>query len=154
MSPTCPISSLRIDSNLVRLLSLQIALVTLCLLVSHEPLFAFILLFDFTVRALRMPYLSLFHLNATFFLTKFAVKGRYTDESPKRFALFLGLFVSFLLTVFYFNGLLHTAQFTAMILFICAALETVFDFCIGCRLYYVIQITKEKLRKAKMKIIP
>ena len=142
MSPSCPISTRRVDSNMVRVISFQVSLFTVLLLITQESLFAFILLFDFLMRALRLPKFSLFETVGRFVITGWGVAPKLCDESPKRFALFLGLITSLFLVVFYVAGFTTFATAIALILLFCALLETLFDFCIGCKIYYAIQIAK------------
>ena len=54
----------------------------------------------------------------------------------------MGLFVSFILVVFYLSGLDTLAMSVGIMLLFATLLETVFDFCIGCKLYYKIQLIK------------
>jgi len=140
MSQTCPISTRRVDSNMVRMISFQVALFTVILLITQESSFALILLFDFLMRTLRQPNLSPFHVLGKFILTGWGVAPKLCDESPKRFALYLGLVISLFLVVFYIAGFTAFATAISIILLICALLETLFDFCIGCKIYYAIQI--------------
>ena len=142
MSPSCPISTRRVDSNMVRVISFQVSLFTVLLLITQESLFAFILLFDFLMRALRLPKFSLFETVGRFVIAGWGVAPKLCDESPKRFALFLGLITSLFLVVFYVAGFTTFATAIALILLFCALLETLFDFCIGCKIYYAIQIAK------------
>ena len=99
-----------------------------------------LILFDFFMRAIRQQNLSPFHLVGNFILTGWGVAPKLCDESPKRFALYLGLVTSLLIVVSYFAGLTTFATVVAVILLICALLETLFDFCIGCKIYYAIQV--------------
>ena len=140
MSPTCPISSRRVDSNMVRMISFQVALFTVILLITQESAFALILLFDFLMRTIRQANLSPFHVVGKFILDGWGVAPNLSDESPKRFALYLGLVISLFLVVFYIAGFTAFATAISIILLICALLETLFDFCIGCKIYYAIQI--------------
>ena len=142
MSPSCPISTRRVDSNMVRVISFQVALFTLILLITQESLFAFILLFDFFMRALRQPQFSPFQIIGNFVISGWGIAPKLCDESPKRFALYMGLVTSLFLVVFYASGFTTFATVIAVILLICALLETLFDFCIGCKIYYAIQIVK------------
>jgi len=142
MSPSCPISTRRVDSNMVRVISFQVSLFTVLLLITQESLFAFILLFDFLMRALRLSKFSLFENVGRFVITGWGIAPKLCDESPKRFALFLGLITSLFLVVFYVAGFTTFASVIALILLFCALLETLFDFCIGCKIYYAIQIAK------------
>ena len=140
MSPSCPISTRRVDSNMVRLISFQVALFTVILLITQESAFALVLLFDFLMRTIRQPNLSPFHVVGKFILSGWGVAPKLCDESPKRFALYLGLVISLFLFVFYVAGFTVFATAISIILLICALLETLFDFCIGCKIYYAIQI--------------
>ena len=142
MSPSCPISTRRVDSNMARIISFQVALFTLLLLITQESLFVLVILFDFFMRALRLSNFSPFEIVGNFVLKGWGVAPKLCDESPKRFALFLGLITSLFIVIFYFAGFTILATAIAVILLICALLETLFDFCIGCKLYYAIQIGK------------
>ena len=142
MSPSCPISTRRVDSNMVRIISFQVVLFSLILLIAQESVFALILFFDFFIRAVRKPEFSPFHIVGQFVLTGWGIAPKLCDESPKRFALYLGLVASLFLAVSLLAGFTMIATFITAILLICALLETVFDFCIGCKIYYAIQIGK------------
>ena len=141
-SYSCPISTKRVDANMVRAISFQVALFAVILLFTQESFFALVLLFDFTVRTLRLSKLSPFHLIAQFLLTGWGIAPKLCDESPKRFALYLGLVMTLTLAIVFAAGLTTIATFIAVILLICALLETLFDFCIGCKIYYAIQLIK------------
>ncbi|MFT7880631.1 MAG: DUF4395 domain-containing protein [Sulfurimonas sp.] len=147
MSPSCPISAKRVDANMVRIISFQVALITLALVVTGNAFLALLLLFDFTVRISRRPELSLFHLVAKQMVNRWNITPKLCDESPKRFALGLGFFTSLLLVVLYLTGFYTVASAVALILLFAALLETVFDFCIGCKLYYAIQLIKGMYHK-------
>jgi len=142
MAQVCPISTRRVDSNMVRGISFQVALFTVILLITKESAFAFVLLFDFLMRTLRKPQLSPFHLVSKFVLDGWGIAPKLCDESPKRFALYMGLVTSLFLVVFYAAGFTTFATAITIVLLICALLETLFDFCIGCKIYYAIQIGK------------
>lgn len=142
MAQVCPISARRVDSNMTRAISFQVVFFTIILLVTKESLFALVLLFDFFMRVLRLPNYSPFQIVGNLVLSGCGVTPKLCDESPKRFALYLGLVASLFLVIFYMAGFTTFATFTAVILLICALLETLFDYCIGCQIYYAIQIGK------------
>lgn len=75
------------------------------------------------------------------------MKPRLSNEAPKRFALYLGVIISLLLLFSLFLEFHYFATMITVILFICAGLETLFDFCIGCKLYYALQILKGFFRQ-------
>lgn len=147
MSPTCPISTRRVDVNMLRVISFQVALFTVVLVFTEEIFYALILLFDFFMRTIRKSNLSPFYIVGKLILTSLDVAPKLSDESPKRFALYLGLVVSLLLVVLFAAGLSTFAAVVAVILFVCAFLETLFDFCIGCKIYYAIQLAKALVKR-------
>ena len=142
MSPSCPISNKRIDTNLVRVVSFQVLLFTVLFSVTHSLLFVFVILFDFMMRIFRKEKFSPFYVTATYILKRWNTVPRYSDESPKRFALYLGLLTTVAITVFAVFGFIKVAIFVALILIICTFLEVLFDFCIGCKIYYALQLVK------------
>ncbi|RLA67839.1 MAG: hypothetical protein DRQ78_02065 [Epsilonproteobacteria bacterium] len=142
MSPSCPISTRRIDSNIVRIISFQVAFFTFILLLTQETIFAAILLFDYCMRMLRQLNFSPFYFVGEFVLKGLGIAPKLCDESPKRFALFLGLVISLFLVILFAVGFTFFAMGVAITLFMCALLETAFDFCIGCKIYYALQIIK------------
>jgi hypothetical protein len=142
ISASCPISLRRVDANMVRAISFQVALFAVILLFTQESFFALVLLFDFTVRTLRLSKFSPFHLIAKFILTGWGIAPKLCDESPKRFALYMGLGISLVLAVLFAAGLTTVATFISIILLVCALLETLFDFCIGCKIYYGLQLLR------------
>lgn len=142
IAASCPISTRRVDSNIIRAISFQIALFSIILFVTQEMFFAVVLLFDFIIRTLRFQKFSPFYIIANFILTGWGVAPKLCDESPKRFALYLGLSISGLLVILFALKLFTLATIILVILFICAILETALDFCIGCKIYYAIQVIK------------
>jgi len=146
MLASCPISSQRVDSNVVRVISFQVALFSVILLVTQESFFAMVLLFDFFMRSIRKSMLSPFGLIAQLIVTLWGTTPNLCDESPKRFALYLGLFISLFLVIFHLIAFTTTASIIALVLFVCAFSETLFDFCIGCKLYYAIEILKGAMK--------
>ncbi len=146
MSPSCPISTRRVDSNMARVISFQVALFTVALLFTQEILFALVLLFDFVMRVARKSNLSPFHVIGKFILEGWNITPKWCDESPKRFALYMGLVTSMILVLLFAAGLPIVATMIALVLFVCALLETLFDFCIGCKIYYAIEFIKASFK--------
>jgi len=142
MSPSCPISQKRVDTNLVRVVSFQVLIFALLFAVTQVTLFMVIVLADMIARVFRKDAYSVFTKVAAYILKQWNVEPLYTDESPKRFALYLGLTIAFLVLLLSLGGFVKTAAAVALILVICAFLEVLFDFCIGCKLYYTLQLFK------------
>jgi hypothetical protein len=142
MAQACPISLHRVDANIVRIIAFEVVITTVLLLVTQELLFALILLFDFVVRTLRLMHLSPFYLVAKASIGYFSLTPKMCDESPKRFALYLGLAIALALVLLYATNFGIFATITASILLLCAVLEALFDYCIGCKIYYTFLLIK------------
>ena len=147
LTQTCPISFNLIDSNFIRIIAAQVISIALLLIVTQELIFALILFFDFSVRILNLKQLSILAYVAQFIIKNFEIKVQLCDEAPKRFALYMGLVISLIMVVLFAAGFTTFATFIAIILLICALLETAFDFCIGCKIYYGLIVCKELIRK-------
>ena len=144
MTQTCPISFNRIDAHLVRIVAVEVITVALLLLVTQNLIFALLLLFDFSVRVLKLKNLSLFAFVARIIIEQFEIKAQPCDEAPKRFALYLGVSIVALFTIFYALNFTFIASILVGILLLCAFFEAVFDYCVGCKIYHIIQLLKKK----------
>ncbi len=142
MFKSCPISSRRIDSHIVRFISAQVSLITVLLIITKLPVFAIILLLDFVIRAFRKPQFSPFFIIGKFSIHLLNLKAKMCDEAPKRFALFMGLSITLAISILYIGNYETLAIIIASILLICALLETLFDFCLGCKVYQIFKILK------------
>ncbi|WP_373029730.1 DUF4395 domain-containing protein [Sulfurovum sp.] len=142
MSKSCPISIHRIDAHFVRLVALQVFIIGLLLLITEQLFFAFFLLFDFSIRTLKIDKLSPFANIAKFIIRRLDIKPKFCDEAPKRFSLYLGLGIIGLLSLFFIFGYTIIALILVLTLLICAFLEATFDYCIGCKFYYYIHLVE------------
>lgn len=140
MSESCPISLHRVDAHLVRFIALEVIVVSLLLLWTNHTVFALILLFDFSVRTFNYKQLSPFAILGKLLLNTFKIQPLLCDEAPKRFALYLGLGIIGFFTLLLLFGLSKIATIFVLILLLCAFLEAVFDYCIGCKIYHYLQI--------------
>ncbi len=139
MTQTCPISFNRVDANFVRIIAVQVISIALLLIYTQELIFALILFFDFSVRILTLKKLSILSYIAQFIITYFKIEVELCDEAPKRFALYVGIVIISTFTLLYFFQLNILASILVGILLICAFLEATFDYCVGCKVYYLLQ---------------
>lgn len=144
MLQTCPISFQRVDANFVRIIAAEVITLALLLIFTQEIIFALILLFDFSVRLLNLKKLSILAYFAKLIIKQFKLKAQLCDEAPKRFALYLGLSIITLFTLLYLLNLTILASILVSILLLCAFLEATFDYCIGCKIYHLLQYVRLK----------
>ena len=140
MNQSCPVSLRNIDSNIVRLVALQTAIVAVVFVLTKMPIFTYILLYDFAVRGLKLPQLSPFAAIAKAVVKLLKIKPKPTDEAPKRFALFIGLFMLIAVHILLYFNLENYAIIAIYILIICASLEAFFDYCVGCKIYQLLRL--------------
>jgi len=149
LTQSCPISFNRIDANLVRIIATEVMIIALLLIFTQELIFALILLFDFSVRSLKLKQLSILALVAHFIIRYFKIKPKLCDEAPKRFALYLGVVIITLVTLLYFFQFNLLATVFASTLLVCAFLEAAFDYCIGCKIYHLLHYFQPLRLKAR-----
>jgi len=139
MTKACPISLKMVDSHIIRVIAIQVSIIAILFLATNLPIFIFILLFDFSIRAFRITKCSPFFMFAKY-ITKYVYKRpSMSDEAPKRFALFVGLVFSIVIVILYISNLIFYAKVVTTILLVCALLEAMFNYCVGCKVYQVLQ---------------
>jgi len=144
MTQSCPISFNRIDTHLVRLVAVQVILISILLLWTNNIAFALLLLFDFSIRTVNIKKLSPFVSVAKFIISTFQISPKLCDEAPKRFALYLGLGIIGFFTLLLLFSFTKIATIMIITLIICAGLEASFDYCIGCKIYHYLQYIMPK----------
>lgn len=150
MSPSCPISMRYVDSNIIRLISLQVALFSIALIFSASIIFAYVLLIDYVARVSRLSFLSPFTLFAQSIVTLFSIEEKKSNEAPKRFALYLGFSIAIIITLAFIFNFYAVVFIATIILFTCSIIETLFDFCIGCKIYYMLQLGINMYKKGDL----
>jgi len=144
VTQTCPISFKRVDANFVRIIAAQVISIALLLVYTQEIIFALILLFDFSVRILNLKQLSILAYIAQLIIKYFKIEAQLCDEAPKRFALYVGIIIIVMFTLLYFFQLNILASMLVSILLLCAFLEATFDYCVGCKIYHLLQYVQIK----------
>ncbi len=145
MLQSCPISQKRVDTHIVRIISAIASLTALLFLLTNQSFLIFLLLFDYSMRLMRMEKFSPFYQVSVFIVKVLKLQPHKSDEAPKRFALILGWSMTVFMILFYFFSFIYALYALVAILLFCASLEAIFDFCIGCKMYpYVASFQKTK----------
>ena len=139
MLRACPISFKQLDSSLVRIASFYV-LMALALYIFFSELF--ILYFLAVDTALRVygpkKYSPIFQASK---LTKkvLKLKTKMADAGAKRLAgHFALMFVVVLIIGAYLEWTLLVYSVAAIFMF-CSTLELLFDYCVGCKIYYLLR---------------
>jgi len=142
MSASCPISQRRVDTQIVRAISVLISITAVLFLLTSNIFLAYLLLIDFSLRLFRKNEFSPFFQLSLAILRAFNIQPRMSDEAPKRFALYLGWAMSLMIVSFVAFGAATYATLFIAILFVCATLEMLFEFCVGCKVYQYLKVFK------------
>lgn len=134
----CPISQVKIDSNVSRLTSFMVSILIALYAYTRVPYYMIIVVVDYSIRAFGNPLYSPLRWLADGIVRLFRFSGPKIDQAPKIFASRLGFLcatVSALL--FYFQALVGSVSM-ALLLLCFTILDSVFNFCVGCIIYHYI----------------
>jgi hypothetical protein len=69
----------------------------------------------------------------------FCIKEKTCNAAPKKFAAGMGMTFCFIIALLQFTQFDFASQLVGIILIFCAILECAFSFCLGCKVYGVLQ---------------
>jgi len=139
MSNACPLNFKQVDSNAARFSALFVALLVIIYLFTQNIYILFFLAIDFIIKLFLNPGVSPIALLSEFFKELFKVKENFVDGGAKRLAGFFGLtFVGILIATHYLTSW-EVSLVVAAIFLACSLLDVFFDFCLGCKIYFIIK---------------
>ena len=145
MAHTCPIEGTKINEPTVRVVAFLIATTAIAGIWYQSPIIFLFLAFDFYVRGFDKKEWSLLRQIGIRIVTVFEVKEKLIDAGGKKFAAKIGFLFSAALTL---SALFHW-QFTLIglggILVLFAVLESALAYCVGCKVYSVLNKIAYKL---------
>ena len=139
MANGCPLNFQKVDSNVSRLSALIVASLVLYYLYSNSVYILLFLAFDFTMKLFLSRGISPVNMVAEFLKSFLKLKERYVDGGAKRLAGFFGLFFVILLIITHIFNLWHISWVVAAVFLSCSLLDVFFNFCIGCKIYFIIK---------------
>jgi hypothetical protein len=144
----CPLAGYRIDEKAARVVAglvLLLVVAALFLPASWARLVYVFLVLDFGVRAFSRPRWSPLGRLAGVVLRAVGAAPSFRDAGPKRFAARIGL--GFALALLVLTGLVPTVVVlvVAGILILCAALESIVGFCVGCQVWTAWYAIRDRL---------
>jgi len=138
MAKTCPVNFQNVDENLIRIQALFVTLSALAFIFTGWIAFAFLLMYDFTVRLLVSQKFSIFAQTALLVVKFFNITERLVDSAPKIFASQIGFGFSLAIVFTSLLELNDAATIFAIILALCAAMDAFLNYCIGCKFYTIL----------------
>lgn len=139
MSQTCPITFEKIDSTVSRFTSFSISAFIIYYLVTNNEYILYFLFIDFLIRTFYKKDYSPVFLISKFLKKILRLKDRPYDGGAKKLANYFGvLFVVLLIIGNYFSLELYT-YVVGIIFLSCALLDSFFNYCVGCNIYFIIK---------------
>ncbi len=139
MSQSCPISLFKVDAKIARINAFFITLLLIAFLLTFNRIILYFLFYDFLVRLfLNKRYSLVYHLSKAI-KNVLHLKTEMVDGGAKRLATYFGFFFVSLLIIQAWLHLSVLLCLTATIFLLCTTLEVLFNYCIGCKIYYLIK---------------
>ncbi|QOP45478.1 DUF4395 domain-containing protein [Sulfurimonas paralvinellae] len=139
MANSCPLNFVKVDSNIARFSSLFVALLVIVYLITNNVWILYFLAFDFIMKLFLNPGISPIMMLATFLKGLFKIKDKFTDGGAKKLAGMFGLTFVILLIIAHYLDIWVLSLGIAIVFLICSLLDVFLNFCIGCKIYYIIR---------------
>jgi len=134
--PACPVAPGQVDGRAARLVAFHVWILLLVGWISHEvPLVALFLAFDFALRSFGLRTYSVLRFFSRAWLNLFSIAPKPENIAPKRFAARIGFVFSIALALTAWFDLHHAALAISGVFGVCAVLESLLGFCVGCKVY-------------------
>ena len=143
MSQACPISFKQVDENAARINAfLSVVTVALFLVTSYKFIIVFLAI-DFFIRGFIDPLYSFYSALSKSFLRSINKKPKLIDGNPKIFAAKMGFVFSTLILLLTFLNFQIASGVVGVALIFFAILEGVFGYCVGCKIYSLLETLKK-----------
>lgn len=129
----------QIDSNVSRLTSLLVSSLVVAYLYLDEVFIIAFAIVDFIVRLFIKKDSSPLYMIALFLKESFKFKDKFVDSGAKRLAAMFGLAFMILLFATHFMHVWTLTLTIGLVYLSCALLDVFFNYCIGCKIYFVIK---------------
>lgn len=137
MAPACPIAYRQIDGTITRINSLTISAMLVAYLFSSEIFFIYILGVDLIIRLFINKKLSPVNQMSSLIKALIRAQTHNTDAGAKRLAAYFALIFSWIVITLHTLGLFNLANIVAVIFISCSVTELIFNYCIGCKIYFI-----------------
>lgn len=139
MSNACPLNFTKVDSTVSRFSALFVALLVLSYLATQNIYILFFLFVDFMLKLFLNPGISPIMMLAELLKSTLKIKTKYADGGAKKLAGYFGLFFVSSLIVTHFLHIWLLSLGIAIVFLACSLLDVFFDYCIGCKIYFIIK---------------
>ena len=134
-SVTCPLSNEKVNENVSRIIAFFVIILVSAGMYFKLPLLLAALAFDFYLRTFTTGQFSPLKYISKRIANYWGIKEKPVDAAPKKFAAGMGLFFSVSIAALLWLNYNTSAYSLASVLLICAGLESLKSFCLGCIVY-------------------
>ena len=139
MPNSCPLNFEKVDSNVSRISALFVASLVIIYLMSSNIYILLFLAVDFSMKLFLNKEFSIIHILANSLKNLLRFTDKFTDGGAKRLAGMFGLlFVALLIGTHFLDASLLSLVIAAIFLS-CSLLDVFFNYCIGCKVYFIIK---------------
>jgi hypothetical protein len=133
----CPISHIKIDSNVSRLTVFMNSILIALYLFTGAPYFMLLVAIDYAIRALWKPKYSPLRWVAVRIARMVGLSEKQVNQAPKLFASRVGFL--FAVVILFLTPLsIKASLIVAGVLLVFTVLDSVFNFCVGCLTYHYV----------------
>lgn len=137
MAPTCPISFRQIDGTISRINSLTITLMLIAYLLSAQIVFIYVLGVDLILRLFISQNFSPVNQLSRLIKVLISAKTHNTDAGAKQLAAYFALGFAWAVIALHSVDLVYAAKGVGVIFVSCSLLELFFNYCLGCKIYFI-----------------
>ena len=138
MSPSCPISDMRMNEKSIRIGAGFVLLLAVSGVILHNVGIFIVLAVDFFIRGFTRYQISPVSFISKLLVNVFAFKPNWVNAGPKIFATKIGFLFCLTVSILYFINLYLPGNIVAAVLCVCAGLESFFSVCLGCHFYTIL----------------
>lgn len=139
MQQSCPINFQTYDNTISRISSVGVAILLAVYLWTSQIGIVFFIIADLVVRVFIDKRFSIVYYVSISLKRLLGLQSVIKDSASKRLATYFGLVFSSLIVVFHLLHQQEALYAMAGIYMLCLLLDAFFDFCLGCKIYYLIK---------------
>ncbi len=125
----------RAKEEIIRGVALQVFVLSVVAILTMSIIPIIILVGDFCIRSMVSPNYSPLVLISQKILPATNFRKKMVTFKPKRFAAYIGLFMSLTIMILHLNNLYIWVAIVLSVLTLFSFLETFFKFCAGCKIF-------------------
>jgi hypothetical protein len=139
MSQACPLLFRQIDGTVARINAFSVIVLVSLFLYTSQTIWLYLLGADFLIRLYGSKSFSPVNRLSMSIKQLLRLQTKMTDAGAKRLAAHFGVAFVILLLISTYMQLDALKYAMGALFLLCASLELFFDYCVGCKIYYLLK---------------